>query len=84
MFKNLALFDALLLALVWFVLLPSPASAYFDLGTGTYLVQLLLAFLAMSWFSIKRVLVKDPKLPPPPKNDEGSQVASPEVKEDAE
>jgi hypothetical protein len=50
--------DALILMMVWFLLLPSPAQAYFDLGTGTYLVQLMLAFGATAWFSLRRVFVK--------------------------
>jgi hypothetical protein len=53
--------DALILMMVWFLLLPSPAQAYFDLGTGTYLVQLMLAFGATAWFSLRRVFVGKPK-----------------------
>jgi hypothetical protein len=52
---NLITLDALILMIVWFLLLPSPAQAYFDLGTGTYLVQLILA-------SLRKVFVK-PKFP---------------------
>lgn len=48
------LFKASLLAAIWYVLLPSPAMAYFDLGTGTYLVQMVLAFLAAFWLSFKQ------------------------------
>ena len=63
MFKLIAL-DALVLMVAWFLLLPSPAQAYFDLGTGTYLVQLMLAFGATVWFSLRRVFVK-PKFSKP-------------------
>jgi hypothetical protein len=59
---NLITLDALILMIVWFLLLPSPAQAYFDLGTGTYLVQLMLAFGATAWFSLRKVFVK-PKFP---------------------
>lgn len=48
------LFKAALLAAIWYVLLPSPALAYFDLGTGTYLVQMVLAFLAAFWLSFRQ------------------------------
>ncbi len=45
---------AALLMAIWYVLLPSPAQAYFDLGVGTYLVQMILAFLAAFWLSFRQ------------------------------
>jgi len=62
MFKRTWLLDAAMLAVIWLLMLPSAAQAYFDLGTGTYLIQLLIAFAATAWFSVKRVFVGKPKL----------------------
>ncbi len=74
---KLTALDALLLTMVWFLLLPSAAQAYFDLGTGTYLVQLMLAFGATVWFSLRRVFVGKPKFSKNPEADnaEGSEKA---------
>jgi hypothetical protein len=58
MWKDLALWDALALALILLLLCPNPAHAYFDLGVGTYIVQLFFAFGAAFWFSFKNSLFK--------------------------
>jgi hypothetical protein len=74
MLKLMAL-DALMLMMVWFLLLPSAAQAYFDLGTGTYLVQLMLAFGATVWFSLRRVFVGKPKFSKTPEADNAEKPA---------
>lgn len=61
MHKNLLPFDAVMLALLVFFLLPSPAHAYFDLGMGTYMLQILFGFGAALWFSFKSSWLKKTK-----------------------
>ena len=84
MLRILAL-DALILMAIWTVLLPSAAQAYFDFGTGQYLFQLILAFGATIWFSLRRVVVGKPKFSKSPAaaedNNEKSSVL-PEPKSD--
>lgn len=46
--------NAIILAAIWFVLLPSPAHAYFDLGVGTYMIQLIAAFTVGYWLSARQ------------------------------
>jgi hypothetical protein len=72
--------DALILMIVWFLLLPSAAQAYFDLGTGTYLIQLMLAFGATVWFSVRRVFVK-PKFSKTPEADTVAEASPAEDKD---
>ena len=78
MCKKTALLDAILLAMIWFLLLPSAAQAYFDLGTGTYLVQLMLAFAATAWFSFRRVFVGKPKIAKAPETPEAREKVAEE------
>jgi hypothetical protein len=56
--NKFARLDVLVLTAVWFVLMANAAQAYFDLGTGTYMVQVIMAFAVTGWFSLKRVFVK--------------------------
>jgi hypothetical protein len=61
MYKKIAQPDVLILMATWYFLVPSAAQAYFDLGTGQYLINLLFAFAVTAWFSIKRVIIPRPK-----------------------
>lgn len=54
--RSLLLTDAIALASIIYFLMPTPAHAYFDLGTGTYLVQLFFAFTAAFWFSFRKTI----------------------------
>ncbi len=45
--------NALVLAGIYGLLLPSPALAYWDLNFGTYLLQLAFAFGATAWISLR-------------------------------
>jgi hypothetical protein len=56
--NKFAKLDVLVLTAVWFVLMANAAQAYFDLSTGTYLIQVVMAFAVTGWFSLKRVFVK--------------------------
>ncbi len=38
------LFNGIVLAAIWYLTMPSPALAYFDLGFGTYMLQLIFGF----------------------------------------
>ncbi len=49
--KIALLTDALLLFVLWYVFIPQPACAYFDLNMGTYLLQVLFAVGTAAWFS---------------------------------
>lgn len=61
MLKQLPVLNALWLALVWLVFVPCPAHAYFDLGTGTYMVQLIFGFGAAFLLSLKHKWFKKGK-----------------------
>ena len=62
--------NAVLLAAIWYLLLPSPALAYFDLGFGTYMMQLIFGFGAAAFLALRSSLQrkfkgwmkKEPKL----------------------
>jgi hypothetical protein len=58
MSKVAFLADALLLLTIWYLFIPSPALAYFDLGTGTYIVQLIFGVGAAFLLSFKSSVVK--------------------------
>ena len=38
------IFNATLLAMIWYFLLPGAAEAYFDITVGTYMLQIIFAF----------------------------------------
>ncbi len=44
---------ALILTAIWYVLMPSPAYAYFDLNFTTYIIQMLLGVAAAGWLMFK-------------------------------
>lgn len=48
--------NVLLLAAIWYVLFASPAYAYFDLGVGTYLVQIVGGFALAVALSVRNKL----------------------------
>ena len=48
--------NALTLSLLLFILCPVPAQAYFDLGSGTMMIPILLGFSAAIWFSFRSSL----------------------------
>lgn len=54
--RNL-LVDASLLMAVWYLLLPSPALAYWDVNTGTYIVQLIMGLGVAFWMSFKHSFI---------------------------
>jgi hypothetical protein len=45
--------NCLILVAFYYFLTPPPALGYFDLGTGTYMVQMLLGFGAAIWLSMR-------------------------------
>ncbi len=45
--------NALILTAIWYVLMPSPAYAYFDLNFTTYIIQMLLGVAAAGWLMFK-------------------------------
>lgn len=49
---NNFLFHSFFAALILFLAVPAPALAYFDLGTGQYLIQLVFAFVAAFWLPL--------------------------------
>jgi hypothetical protein len=55
---TLLFLHAVILTAIWFVLLPAPAQAYFDVNTGTYILQLVFGFGAAFWLSIKSTFAK--------------------------
>lgn len=64
-----------LLALCYFGL-AEPASAYFDIGTGAFMVQMAVAFVAGIWLSLKTSWIKvDRKLKPKGKEPAGQEAA---------
>jgi hypothetical protein len=84
MFRCLPMKHALLLAVFLYFLAPCPAHAYFDLGTGTYMLQLLFAFGAAVWISFRnswpvKMLRKDntasatKENEPPPKDEKAPE-----------
>ena len=57
--------DALFLFAITYFGLAAPADAYFDIGTGTFMLQMVVAFLASVWLSLKSGWIKvDRKLKP--------------------
>ena len=62
--------DAIIVALIFYFLAPVPAHAYFDLGMGTYMVQILFGFAAAFWFSFKHSMLKKFK----PKNESRTEA----------
>jgi hypothetical protein len=62
MLARLAIVDCLVLAAIWLLLLPSPAHAYFDLGVGTYLIQMIAALVVTTGFSFRKIFSRKPKL----------------------
>jgi hypothetical protein len=46
--------DIALLTAAWFFIFAGPAHAYFDLGTGAYLLQLVLGFAFAFWISFRK------------------------------
>jgi len=51
--------DALALTALWYFVFASPAQAYFDMGSGTYVVQVVLGFGAALWLSLKHSTAKN-------------------------
>jgi len=49
----LLLSNCLALFAIYYFLMPAPAYGYFDLGTGTYMLQMLLGFGAAVWLSMR-------------------------------
>ena len=45
--------NCLALFAIYYLLLPAPAYGYFDLGTGTYMLQMILGFGAAIWLSLR-------------------------------
>lgn len=45
--------NCLALFAIYYFLMPAPAYGYFDLGTGTYMIQMLLGFGAAVWLSMR-------------------------------
>jgi hypothetical protein len=45
--------NCLALFAIYYLLLPAPAYGYFDLGTGTYMLQMALGFGAAIWLSLR-------------------------------
>jgi hypothetical protein len=45
--------NCLALFAIYYFLTPPPALGYFDLGTGTYMLQMLLGFGAAIWLSMR-------------------------------
>jgi hypothetical protein len=45
--------NCLALFAIYYLLLPAPAYGYFDLGTGTYIIQMVLGFGAAIWLSLR-------------------------------
>ena len=45
--------NCLALFAIYYFLMPAPAYGYFDLGTGTYMVQMALGFGAAIWLSMR-------------------------------
>jgi hypothetical protein len=58
MIKSSLVFDALLLASVCYFVLASPAQAYFHLGSGTYVLQVVVLIGAVFWLSANQNFVK--------------------------
>jgi len=56
--SKIQLVDVLFLFLLCYFGLAAPAHAYFDIGTGTFLVQMAVAFAASIWLSMKTSLIK--------------------------
>ncbi len=52
--KRLPIAEGLLLFLIVTLSMPQPAHAYFDLGMGTYMLQVIFAFGAAYWLSFKK------------------------------
>ncbi len=50
--NRILLADAAILAGIWYLIFAAPAYAYFDLGTGQYLLQLLAGLAVAVWISI--------------------------------
>ena len=57
MFSTL-LGNAVLLALYFYVAIPAPAQAYFDLGTGAYMLQLIFGVGAAFFLSFRQQVVR--------------------------
>ncbi|MBU6451923.1 MAG: hypothetical protein KGS72_09115 [Cyanobacteria bacterium REEB67] len=45
--------NCLALFAIYYLLMPAPAYGYFDLGTGTYIIQMVLGFGAAVWLSLR-------------------------------
>ncbi len=45
--------NCLVLLAIYYFLTPPPALGYFDLGTGTYMLQMILGFGAAIWLSMR-------------------------------
>jgi hypothetical protein len=54
MLKKSAIVEAIFLSLFLFLSCPARAEAYFDLGTGTYMVQVIFAVAAAFWISFRK------------------------------
>jgi hypothetical protein len=50
--------NCLLLFAIYYLFLAPPAYGYFDLGTGTYMLQMLLGFGAAVWLSMRTSFIR--------------------------
>ena len=52
------IFSLFTLLTIYYFGLAAPAHAYFDLGTGTYLLQMILGFGAAMWLALRTSMIK--------------------------
>ncbi|GEM_PF-970731 len=72
--------DVLFLLIISYFGLAAPAHAYFDIGTGAFMMQMAVAFVASVWLSMKTGWIKvDRKLNPKEKT--ADKAAEPEAAE---
>lgn len=72
--------DVFFLLLISYFGLAAPAHAYFDIGTGAFMLQMAVAFVASVWLSMKTGWIKiDRKLKPKPEAVKPQQEAAAEV-----
>jgi hypothetical protein len=50
--------NCLVLFAIYYFITPPPALGYFDLGTGTYMLQMILGFGAAVWLSLRTSFIR--------------------------
>ena len=71
--------NCLALLAIYYFIIPPPALGYFDLGTGTYMVQMLLGMGAAIWLSMRTSWIRIGRKKKQPASDNNLAAETPTV-----